>query len=133
MKDLKISKELLSEVLKKETEALSKDFNFIINEDYIEFSDDGEMLFEYCIYKFSFKCKEWALNKGYFIYSTNELSFIKSLSLEIIETFANGKDTEIECIIKAGNWLLEKEIQEENRLQLQEDLTEYNKLVKEGL
>ena len=133
MKDLKISKELIKAVLKKETEALSKDFNFTINEDYIEFSDDGEMLFEYCIYKFSFKCKEWALNKGYFIYSTNELSFIKTLSLEIIETFANGKDTEIECIIKAGNWLLEKEIQEENRLQLQEDLTEYNKLVKEGL
>ena len=106
MKDLKISKELIKAVLEKETETLSKDFNFTINEDYIEFSDDGEMQFEYCIYKFTFKCKEWALSKGYFIYSTHELSFIKSLSLETIETFANGKDTEIECIIKASEWVL---------------------------
>lgn len=106
MKDLKISKELIKAVLQKETETLSKDFNFTINEDCIEFSDDGEMQFEYCIYKFAFKCKEWALTKGYFIYSTNELSFIKSFSLETIETFSNGKDTEIECIIKACIYIL---------------------------
>lgn len=59
------------------------------------------------IYEFAFKCKEWALGKGYFIYSTNELSFIKTLSLETIETFANGKDTEIECIFKACEWILQ--------------------------
>ena len=69
MKDLKISKELIKAVLKKETETLSKDFNFTINEDYIEFSDDGEMQFEYCIYKFAFKCKEWALSKNYSLMS----------------------------------------------------------------
>ena len=63
MKDLKISKELIKAVLQKETEILSKDFNFTINEDYIEFSDDGEMQFEYCIYKFAFKCKEWAFKR----------------------------------------------------------------------
>ena len=65
------------------------------------------MQFEYCIYKFAFMCKEWALTKGYFIYSTNELSFIKTFSLETIETFSNGKDTEIECILKACEWILE--------------------------
>ena len=113
MKDLKISKELMKTVLEKETETLSKDFNFIINEDYIEFSDDGEMQFEYCIYKFAFLCKQWALTQGYFIYSTNELSFIKTFSLETIETFSNGKDTEIECILKASEYIL-KEI-DENR------------------
>lgn len=58
------------------------------------------------IYEFAFKCKEWALTKGYFIYSTNELSFIKTFSLETIETFSNGKDTEIECILKACEWIL---------------------------
>ena len=108
MKDLKISRELIKAVLEKETETLSKDFNFTINEDYIEFSDDGEMQFEYCIYKFAFMCKEWALKQGYFIYSTNELSFIKTFSLETIETFSNGKDTEIECILKACEWILNK-------------------------
>lgn len=59
-----------------------------------------------CEHYLSSKCKEWALSKGYFIYSTHELSFIKSLSLETIETFANGKDTEIECIIKACEWIV---------------------------
>ena len=58
MKDLKITRELIKAVLQKETEILSKDFNFFLNEDYIEFSDDGEMQFEHCIYKFAFKCKE---------------------------------------------------------------------------
>ena len=60
-----------------------------------------------CEHSLGNKCKEWALIKGYFIYSTNELSFIKSFSLETIETFSNGKDTEIECILKACEWLLE--------------------------
>jgi hypothetical protein len=69
MKDLKISKELIKAVLQKETEILSKDFNFTINEDYIEFSDDGEIQFEYCIYKFAFKCKEWAFKRKTNIYS----------------------------------------------------------------
>ena len=75
-----------------------------------DISKDSDMLSYYNginIYEFAFKCKEWALSKGYFIYSTHELSFIKSLSLETIETFANGKDTEMECIIKACNWILE--------------------------
>ena len=54
MKDLKISKKLLKAVLQKETEALSKGFNFTLNDNYIEFSDNGELLFEYCIYKFTY-------------------------------------------------------------------------------
>ena len=59
------------------------------------------------ICEFAFMCKEWALKQGYFIYSTNELSFIKTFSLETIETFSNGKNTEIECILKACEWILE--------------------------
>ena len=43
MKDLKINKGLIKNVLVKETENLSKDFNFTIDEDYIEISDDGEI------------------------------------------------------------------------------------------
>ena len=95
-----------------------------------EVDPNNESCCEHCLGSL---CKEWALTKGYFIYSTNELSFIKTFSLETIETFSNGKDTEIECILKASEWILEKEIQEENRLQLQEDLTEYSKLIKEDL
>ena len=97
MKDLEkiITKELLRRVLPKETENLSNNFSFYIDEDNIVFNDDGEMQFEYCIYKFAFLCKEWALTKGYFIYSTNELSFIKTF-----------KDTEIESIIESCEWIL---------------------------
>ena len=106
MKDLNISKELVVSVLTEETENLTYDFISDVEDNYIIFSDEGECQFEVNIYEFAFKCKEWALSKGYFIYSTNELSFIKSLSLETVETFANGKDTEIECIIKASEWVL---------------------------
>ena len=109
MKDLKISKELIKNVLVKETENLSDDFIFSIKDNYILFSDEGECQFEVNIYEFAFKnLKQWALSKGYFIYSTHELSFIKSLFLETIETFSNGKDTEIECIIKACEWILKE-------------------------
>ena len=104
-----ISKELIKNVLVKETENLPDDFTFDIIDNYIIFADDGECMFEVNIYEFAFKCKEWALSKGYFIYSTHELSFIKSLSLETIETFSNGKDTEIDCIIKACEWVVYKE------------------------
>ena len=104
MKDLKISEELICEVLGLDP---TSGFNYSIEDNQIVVSNLGEQLFEVNIYEFAFKCKEWALTKGYFIYSTNELSFIKSFSLETIETFSNGKDTEIECILKACEWILE--------------------------
>ena len=134
-----ITKELLKRVLPKETENLSEDFSFYIDEDYIVFRDEGETLFDYNVYKFAFKCKGWALSKGYShlsgkddIYEKGEgfVCSIGSTTLLIKDFYA---DIEVEAIVKACSWILEKEIQEDNRLQLQEDLTEYNKLIKEGL
>ena len=117
MKDLKISKELIKAVLEKETKTLSKDFNFTINENYIEFSDDGEMQFEYCIYKFAFKCKEWALNKGYIIDSLirgycsgKAICFVyvddwqSEFSENCLKSFTSS--TEIESIVKSCKWIL---------------------------
>ena len=110
MKDLKISTELASAVL---------GLNVVYTES-CEHRDgiigiwtdmNTKPIKEISIYEFAFKCKEWALKQGYFIYSTNELSFIKTFSLETIETFSNGKDTEIECILKASEYIL-KEINE---------------------
>ena len=113
MKDLKISKELIKAVLKKETETLSKDFNFTINEDYIEFSDDGEMQFEYCIYKFAFKCKERAKNKEYIVHSspTQKIEHTAIVQSFDINKFYYGENqfyalTEVEAIIKACEWIL---------------------------
>ena len=131
-----ITKELLRRVLPKETENLSEDFSFYIDEDYIVFRDEGETLFDYNVYKFVFKCKEWVLTleNKFPIKSMTSITpsgtFGVAFCMVDSDFFAN---TEIEAIFKACNWILEKEIQEENRLQLQEDLTEYKKLIKEGL
>ena len=114
MKDLKISKERLSEVLKLEVvkHSLFNKRNNTFNITYMQSEDSLKANWmPVNVYEFAFKCKEWALSKGYFIYSTNELSFIKTFSLETIETFSNGKDTEIECILKASEYIL-KEINE---------------------
>ena len=73
-----ITKELLRKVLPKETENLSEDFSFYIDEDYIVFRDEGETLFDYNIYKFAFKCKEWNLSKGFILsYFTDIEAIIK--------------------------------------------------------
>ena len=65
MKDLKISKDLIKNVLEKETENLSDDFTFDIIDNYIIFADDGACMFEVNIYEFAFKCKEWAFKNKY--------------------------------------------------------------------
>ena len=111
MKDLKISRELLSEVLKLEVvkHSLFNKRGNTFNITYMQSEDSLKANWmPVNVYEFVFKCKDWALSKGYFIYSTNELSFIKTFSLETIETFSNGKDTEIECIIKACEWIIKE-------------------------
>lgn len=113
-KDLKISKELLSKVLGISTIVMNPILEPENKIGYLVYGSQNTLQEvrnnhkQINIYEFAFKCKEWALTKGYFIYSTNELSFIKSISLETIETFSNGEDTEIECILKACEWLLSR-------------------------
>ena len=109
-----ITKELLRKVLPKETENLSEDFSFYIDEDYIVFRDEGETLFDYNVYKFVNKSKEWALSKGYShlsgkddIYEKGEgfVCSIGSTTLLIKDFYA---DTEIEAIIKATSGIMEQ-------------------------
>ena len=82
MKDLNISKELIKNVLVKETENLSDDFSFYTDEDYIVFRDEGECQFEVNIYEFAYKCKEWALSKGYTIESHTNRSCLSGNNYE---------------------------------------------------
>ena len=115
-----ITKELLRKVLPKETENLSEDFSFYIDEDYIVFRDEGECQFEVNIYEFAYKCKEWALSKGYTIESHTNRSFISKYNREYFSVAKIFKETdsmrintinestEIETIIKACNWILEQ-------------------------
>ena len=135
MKDLEkiVTKELLRKVLPKEIENLSEDFSFYIDDDYVVFRDEGETLFDYNIYKFAFKCKEWAYKSRYDIWSIT-WGVVEFHNIEkSYGTKRITEGTEIGAIIKACGWILENGIQEENRLQLQEDLTEYIKLIKGGL
>ena len=133
MKDLKISKELLSEILNYEVDAF---LGITKNEiDYTCCRDENEGYIDISInlYEFAFKCKEWAYENGYDIWSITWGAVEFQNNEKYNGTERITEDTEVGAIIQACNWILEKEIQEENRLQLQEDLTEYNKLIKEGL
>ena len=123
MKDLKISKELIRNVLEKETENLPDDFTFDIIDNYIIFADDGECMFEVNIYEFAYKCKEWILsqkNKDCF-YIADQFSLNIESQMGTIKYFwcvllkNNSRvspefkaNSEIEAIIKACNWILEE-------------------------
>ena len=110
-----ITKELLRKVLPKETENLSEDFSFYIDEDYIVFRDEGETLFDYNIYKFAFKCKEWTLNKGYSQfkgqrrYLEKGVGFVYSIGSTTLLIKDFNEDTEVEAIVKACSWVLKQE------------------------
>ena len=106
MKDLKISKELIKNVLVEETENLSEDFSFYIDEDCIVFRDEGEQLFDYNIYKFTHKCKEWARYK-YDITISSSLykNYAKSWNIDKDKSYT--AKTEVEVIIKACSGILE--------------------------
>ena len=121
-----ISKELIKNVLVEETENLSEDFSFYIDEDYIVFRDEGETLFDYNIYKFAFKCKEWILNQKnkdcFYIadqFSLNiesQMGAIKYFWCVLLKNSSRispefKADSEIEAIIKACEYIL-KEINE---------------------
>ena len=110
MKDLKISKELIKNVLAKETENLSEDFSFYIDGDSIVFSDEGETLFDYNIYKFAFKCKELAFKNKYKIQSQINASNKghSHITKKNDDCWAKGffENTEIEAILLACEYIL---------------------------
>ena len=60
MKDLKISKELLSETLNIPKENI---VDIYIDGKYLLIKKDNNRIEEHNIYEFTFKCKEWAKTK----------------------------------------------------------------------
>ncbi len=73
---------------------------------------NGECCCEYC---FVSKCKEWAENKGYIIFSKNKECLIYSTDevYDVIECLSQYEDyfeadSEVQSIIKACNWILEQ-------------------------
>lgn len=106
MKDLKISIELVSSVLVKETRHLTYDFIYNDEDNYIIFSYEGECQFEVNIYEFAFKCKEWLLK--------NNITFTLNYYKDSLVQFYCEKyhldiesSSEIEALIKACEWIQE--------------------------
>ena len=100
--DLKISKVLASHVLDIPLEAICD-----INMDgmSILIRKMNNRIEEHSIYEFAFKCKEWALKKGFKIYSSCKSSSISQDGTLL--WISPGENNEIETIIKACEWILE--------------------------
>lgn len=126
MKDLKISKELLNEVLKLEVvkHSLYNELHKSFNITYMQSEDSLKSSWmPINIYEFTFKCKEWAINKGYQIISglsdepayrsSDEKAYAKinhysgdsidNLKCKYKIIMAN---TEVEAVIKASEYVL---------------------------
>ena len=123
MKDLEISKELLSEVLKLNITYIERCNNSIVYK--VSVYDREE---EVNIYEFVFKCKELAMSKGYQIISgpSDEPAYRKQnekayahIRYYTEDEKGNGEyedtyimaNTEVEAVIKASEYVL-KEINE---------------------
>lgn len=107
MKNLNISNELLSNVLSIEVHSNLLSFDSIIFECSLPLEQ------KVSLYKFAFLCKEWALTKGYKIQSqiNSENKGHSHISKIAYDKWAKGffEDTEIECIIKACEWILKEQ------------------------
>ena len=121
MKDLKISKELINQVYPVILEALGDSYKAAIIEDTIDFcqnskviinynllfSSNGEQQFELSLESFAFKCKEWAFKRGLNLW-TDYLGNCQIQDKDFQLLHDCYSDTEIECIIKACEWILKE-------------------------
>ena len=133
MRDLEISKELLSEVLKLEVvkHSLFNKSNNSFNITYMQSEDSLKSSWmPINIYEFAFKCKEWILNqknKDCF-YIADQFSLNIESQMGVIKYFwcvllkNNSRvspefkaDSELECILKACEFILTKRNQNENK------------------
>lgn len=113
MKDLKISKELLSKVLKKEIIEFAIEKNelrYILKDDINDINGIPELYF-INIYVFVFKCKEWVLKQGYRIII--DCSKDIKVGIRILKNgrdiYSNENKSEVEAIIKACEWVLKEQ------------------------
>ena len=116
MKDLKISDELISEILGKKVSMWGCDsIGGSVIEIGIHLPSGGRLYKQLNIYELTSKCKEWAEKKGYIIFSKNKECLIYSIDevYDVIECLNQYEDyfesdTEVEAIIKACEFILIK-------------------------
>ena len=102
MKDLKISKELLGEVMK--DKGTFETININKNE-LSTFGVLGHHIFSINIYEFGNKCKEWVNKQGYWANSGYDNKYYCMLR-DMPDNQWFYADTEVEAIIKACEWIL---------------------------
>ena len=109
MKDLKVSKELIEEVMK--DKGTFETININKNE-LSTFGVLGHHIFSINIYEFAFKCKDWALVRGYKIQSqiNKDNKGHSHITKKNDDDWAKGffENTEFEAIIKACEFILIK-------------------------
>ena len=130
MRDLEVSKELLSEVLnlKIVSHGLLNKLNNSFDITYMPLEDDPYTRSMHIdINDFFFKCKEWAMNKGYQIISglSDEQAYRKQdekayaqIRYYTEDEFCNGEyeelyfmaNTEIEAVFKASEYILKERV-----------------------
>ena len=111
MKDLKISKELIKNVLVEETENLPDDFTFDIIDNYIIFADDGACMFEVNIYEFAYKCIEWLIDvtdNSVEIITNKDDTYVRIYIPNEADFYSEYATDKIEAIIKVCNRVLEQ-------------------------
>lgn len=94
--EVKISKELVSAVLQidiKDISIIGSTLNYTIPNHETE--EDGELVYidlgqNINIYEFAFKCKEWALKKGYIIQSELEGYTFENIAYAICRVYFDG-------------------------------------------
>lgn len=110
-----ISKELLSEVLKKEIREFvieKNELRYILKDDI----NDIPELYFINIYELSHKCKEWAKSKEFIIHSspTQKIEYTAIAQHFDLNKFYYGQNqsyalSEYEAIFKLCQWILDKE------------------------
>ncbi len=100
---MKISKELISEVLNISKESI---MDIYTDGNYLLIRKTNSRIEEYNIYGFAFKCKKWLLKNNIAFtlnyYNDNSVQFNSEEYCLAIDS-----SSEIESIIKACNWILE--------------------------
>ena len=97
------SKELIEKVLGLKN---PKCIDRIDDEFWIEFDIEDEKMFN--IYEFAFKIKEWAYEHWFFIDSYTNINSGAKVTKQFEKSMYFVEKTEVEAIIKAGEWVLKQ-------------------------